>query len=298
MSTVIKTPEERFQNLEGYDFPSNYLEVEKGLHMHYLDEGLTDGPVVLLLHGEPSWSYLYRKMIPGLSQNFRVIAPDLIGFGKSDKIVEKKAYSYQNHMNWLSTFIEKLDLTDILLFCQDWGGLLGLRIITQMEHRFSMVVASNTGLPTGMVEMPESFMQWREYSQHSPGFNIGKVIDMGTVQPLSEKVYEAYNAPFPSEEYKAGARMFPTLVPIALQDPEAQKNVQAWEVLKAWKKPFLTVFGDEDAIMRGAEKIFQKLVPGTQGQDHKILHAGHFIQEEQGEELAKLILEFYTKNKS
>ena len=185
-------------------------------------------PIVLLLHGEPSWSYLYRKMIPLLSSNFRVIVPDLIGFGKSDKLINREDYTYQNHIDWISTFIQKLDLKDIILFCQDWGGLIGLRIITEMENRFSMVIASNTTLPTGKIPMPESFLQWRAYSQHSSGFNIGKVIDMGTVQPLSEKVYEAYNAPFPSEEYKAGARIFPTLVPINEDDPESIKNLKAW----------------------------------------------------------------------
>ncbi len=159
-----------------------------------------------------------------------------------------------------------------------------------------MVVASNTTLPTGMVTMPDSFMKWREYSQHSPDFNIGKVIDMGTITPLSERGYEAYNAPFPSEEYKAGARIFPTLVPIASDDPEAQKNILAWEKLKSWEKPFLTIFGDGDTIMLGAEKVFQKLVPGAKGQDHKVLNAGHFIQEEKGEELAVLIIDFYNKN--
>lgn len=296
MGQVIRTPEERFKNLQGYDFKPNYIEVEPGIRMHYVEEGTSKGPVALLLHGEPSWSYLYRKMIPGLTSKFRVIAPDLIGFGKSDKLTEKKEYTYQKHLAWLTSFIEKLDLKDIVLFCQDWGGLLGLRIITEMENRFSMVVASNTGLPTGMVPMPESFMKWREYSQFSPGFNIGKVIDMGTTTPLSEKVCEAYNAPFPSEDYKAGARMFPTLVPVDSDDPEAQKNRKAWEKLRSWKKPFLTIFGDEDTIMLGAEKVFQKLIPGAQGQDHKMLNAGHFIQEEKGEELAELILNFYNKN--
>lgn len=298
MKQILKTPADRFENLEGYDFQPNYLEIEDGLHMHYVDEGKKDGPVVLLLHGEPSWSYLYRKMIPGLTGQFRVIAPDLIGFGKSDKLVDKQEYFYGKHLQWLTTFIEKLDLNDIVLFCQDWGGLLGLRIITEMEDRFSMVVASNTTLPTGRVPMPDSFMKWRDYSQFSPEFNIGKVIDMGTIIPLSEKVYEAYNAPFPSEEYKAGARMFPTLVPIDSEDPEAQNNLLAWERLKQWQKPFLTVFGDGDTIMLGAEKIVQKLVPGAQGQDHKILNAGHFIQEEKGEELADLIIEFHKKNSS
>ncbi|MFZ9004155.1 MAG: haloalkane dehalogenase [Robiginitalea sp.] len=296
MKEIIRTPENRFENLKDYDFNGNYIDVEKGLRLHYLDEGNNHKPTVLLLHGEPSWSYLYRKMIPVLSDRFRVIAPDLIGFGKSDKLVNKQDYSYQNHINWISTFIEKLDLRNIILFCQDWGGLLGLRIITEMDNRFDMVIASNTTLPTGKIPMPESFMQWRAFSQHSTGFNIGKVIDMGTVEPLSEKVLEAYNAPFPSEEYKAGARIFPALVPIEPEDPESINNLKSWEKLKSWDKPFLTVFGDEDNIMIGAEKILQNLVPGAKGQNHKILNAGHFIQEEKGEELAELIIEFYNEN--
>ncbi|WP_298899643.1 haloalkane dehalogenase [uncultured Psychroserpens sp.] len=296
MKEIIRTPENRFENLEDYDFQSNYIDVEEGLRLHYLDEGNENKPTVLLLHGEPSWSYLYRKMIPILSNRFRVIAPDLIGFGKSDKLVNQQDYSYQKHIDWISTFVEKLDLKNMLLFCQDWGGLTGLRIITKMNNRFDMVVASNTTLPTGKIPMPESFLQWRAYSQHSSGFNIGKVIDMGTVQPLSERVYEGYNAPFPSEEYKAGARIFPTLVPIEQDDPESIKNLKAWEKLKSWNKPFLTIFGDEDNIMLGAEKAFQKVVPGAKGQNHKILNAGHFIQEEKGEQLAELIIEFYDKN--
>lgn len=297
MEKIVRTPESSFENLPGYNFTGNYMEVEEGLRLHYLDEGKKENPIVLLLHGEPSWSYLYRKMIPILSENnFRVIVPDLIGFGKSDKPVDKSSYSYQKHMDWLTFFIQQLNLEKVLLFCQDWGGLTGLRLITEMEDRFSMVVASNTTLPTGTVKMPESFLRWREYSQHSPGFNIGKVIDMGTVRPLSEQVIDAYNSPFPSEEYKAGARIFPALVPIDPKDPESIKNLQAWEKLKQWHKPFLTIFGDEDDIMRGAEKVFQKLVPGAKDQNHTILNAGHFIQEEKGEELAELIIEFYRNN--
>ncbi|MEM8507765.1 MAG: haloalkane dehalogenase [Bacteroidota bacterium] len=296
MKEIIRTPENRFDNLEGYEFQSKYTTVEKDVRLHYLDEGTKKKPVVLLLHGEPSWSYLYRKMIPFLSDRFRVIAPDLIGFGKSDKFVNRQDYSYQKHIDWITTFIEKLNLTNIILFCQDWGGLIGLRVITEMESRFDMVIASNTTLPTGSEPTRESFMQWRAYSQHSPGFDIGKVIDMGTLQPLSEKVKVAYNAPFPSEHYKAGARIFPTLVPIEPDDPEAIKNRKAWDKLRSWDKPFLTLFGDEDAIMIGAEKKLQKYIPGTAGQHHKMLNAGHFIQEEKGEELAELLIEFYEKN--
>lgn len=297
MIDVIRTPDSRFENLQGYNFKANYINVVKNVRMHYLDEGDKNNPVVLLLHGEPSWSYLYRKMIPVLVENgFRVIAPDLIGFGKSDKPTEKSAYSYQSHLSWLKTFIEDLNLNQITLFCQDWGGLLGLRLITEMESKFFLVIASNTGLPTGDIPMPESFMKWREFSQNSPGFDIGKVIQMGTLQDLSDDVISAYNAPFPSEEYKAGARMFPTLVPISPEDPESIKNRHAWKKLMQWEKPFLTIFGDGDDIMRGVEKIIQKLIPGCNNQNHKILNAGHFIQEEKGEELAQLIVNFYNQN--
>lgn len=296
---TIRTPEDRFKNLDGYDFAPHYIELEEQINMHYVDEGQAGNPIALLLHGEPSWSYLYRKMIPILAEGgFRTIAPDLIGFGKSDKPIDKSSYSYQQHIDWLKTFIEKLDLTNIVLFCQDWGGLLGLRIITEMEERFSMVVASNTTLPTGNIPMPESFLKWREFSQSSPGFNIGKVINSGTVQDLSDEVIKAYNAPFPSEEYKAGARIFPTLVPIEFDDPECEKNRNAWEKLAKWEKPFLTIFGDADPIMIGAEKVLQNIIPGARQQDHTLLHAGHFIQEEKGEELAQCIIDFYNKNKS
>jgi len=293
MNKILKTPESRFTNLPDYPFAAQYLEVEADLNMHYVDEGTKNQPVVLLLHGEPSWSYLYRKMIPLLAaKNFRVIAPDLIGFGKSDKFSEQSAYSYQKHLAWLTTFIVELDLQNITLFCQDWGGLLGLRIATEMPDRFDRIVASNTTLPTGKVAMPESFMKWRAFSQKSPDFNIGKVLDMGTVQPLSEEVLAAYNAPFPSEDYKAASRIFPMLVPTEESDPEAQKNAVAWQKLMQWEKPFLTIFGSADTIMLGAEKVMQQLIPGANGQKHTILEAGHFIQEEKGEELAKLIIDF------
>ncbi len=297
MIEAIKTPESRFENLPDYPFKSNYLKAEEGISMHYVDEGDMNDPVVLMLHGEPSWSYLYRKMIPILVDNgFRAVAPDLIGFGKSDKPVNRTDYSYQKHIDWLTTFIEQLNLRNIILFCQDWGGLTGLRLVTLMEDRFSMVIASNTWLPVGNIPMPESFLQWREYSQHSPGFNIGKVLNMGTLQELSEEVIAAYNAPFPSEEYKAGARMFPTLVPIEPDDPESLKNRKAWEILGKWEKPFLTIFGEGDDIMIGAEKFFQQMIPGAKGQKHALLNAGHFIQEEKGEELAELIVQFYQDN--
>jgi haloalkane dehalogenase len=298
MSNILRTPEERFQNLSDFPFEPNYLEVEPGLRMHYLDEGKKEGPVALLLHGEPTWSYLYRKMIPGLTNAFRVIVPDMIGFGKSDKPKEREAYSYQKHLEWLTTLITTLDLNEIILFCQDWGGLTGLRLLTQMPERFSMVIASNTTLPTGQHPMPEAFMKWRAYAGHSESFDIGKVVNMGTVQELAPEVIAGYNAPFPSEEYKAGARIFPSLVPTESADPEAINNAKAWNALRHWKKPFLTVFGSEDPIMKGADKVFQKYVPGAQNQPHQTLLAGHFIQEEKGAELASALLDFYQKNRT
>ncbi len=297
MKDILRTPVKRFKNLPDYNFQENYLEVQEGLSMHYVDTGGEDKPVVLLLHGEPSWSFLYRKMIPILAnKDFRVIAPDLIGFGKSDKFRDQSSYTYQKHLQWMSSFIKLLDLNDITLFCQDWGGLIGLRIATEMPSRFFGIIASNTTLPTGKPAMPESFLRWREYSQKSPDFDIGNVLDMGTVQKLSPEVRAAYNAPFPTEDYKAGARIFPMLVPAEEQDPEALKNKAAWHKLSQWEKPFLTIFADADPIMKGAEKAFIQYVPGAKAQNHQILSAGHFIQEEQGETLAKLIAEFYLTN--
>lgn len=297
MQSIIRTPEERFKNLKDYPFQSHYLVVGEGLRLHYLDEGNEEDPVVLLLHGEPTWSYLYRKMIPTLVQNnFRVIAPDLIGFGKSDKFIEREEYTYQRHIDWISEFILKLDLREINLFCQDWGGLIGLRLVAQLDERFSRIVASNTTLPTGNITMPESFLKWRDFSQSSTSFDIGTVINSGTVKELPEEVIAGYNAPFPSEKYKAGARVFPTLVPIRIDQYESIQNTYAWDKLKEWKKPFLTIFGDHDDIMKGAEKLFQKHIPGAKGQNHAMLRAGHFIQEEKGEELAELIIKFYRRS--
>jgi haloalkane dehalogenase len=296
MIKSVRTPEERFQDLPDYDFKPHHIELKDGLRLHYLDEGNASGKVVLLLHGEPSWSYLYRKMIPILADaGFRVIAPDLIGFGKSDKPVEQSDYTYQRHIGWVKEFILETDLNEITLFCQDWGGLIGLRVAVEMDERFERILASNTVLPIGNIEMPASFLQWLEFSRSSPKFDIGKVIDKGTVFDLSEGEIAAYNAPFPSEEYKAGARIFPSLVPITPDNPESTNNQAAWAKLMQWKKPFLTVFGDSDPIMKGAEKFFIQVVPGAKGQPHSIIHAGHFSQDDQGPELAKILTDFINR---
>ncbi len=296
-STILKTPAARFEGLVDYPFESRYLEVEEGLNMHYVEQGGKARPVVLLLHGEPSWSYLYRHMIPVLEEEgFRVIAPDLIGFGKSDKFAAREAYSYARSVAWVETFIRKLDLDGILLFCQDWGGLIGLRLAADMPERFAMIVAANTVLPTGFEEVPEAFRRWLDFSQHTPDFDAGAILNTGSLKQLSAEEMAAYNAPFPSEDYQAAARIFPALVPIAKDDPEAAKNREAWKALSRWKKPFLTIFGDADPITGGAQELFISKIPGAVGQEHKILKAGHFIQEDQSRVLAALIADFYRKN--
>ena len=287
----ITTPEDRFENLQDFPFAPKYHDVE-GMIMHYVDEG--EGPLVLMLHGEPSWSYLYRYMIKGLvAKGYRAVAPDLIGFGKSDKPIDAESYTYENHEKWLTSFLESLDLTNITLFCQDWGGLLGLRLVAYYPDRFDRVCASNTFLPTGNEPFPDAFMQWREFAEKSPDFIIGKVLQKGTFSELSEEVIRAYNAPFPSEAYKMGSRMFPKLVPTDPQHPDGIENQHVWQKLATYDKPFMTAFGADDPITRGARKIFPQIIPGCAGQTHVLLeNAGHFIQEDQPERLVELLDEF------
>ena len=290
---VLRTPDERFANLPGYQFEPHYVEVD-GLRVHYVDEGPSDAGPVLLLHGEPSWSYLYRTMIPIIAQaGHRAIAPDLIGFGRSDKLVEREDYSYQLHVDVLAGFIEQLDLRNITLFGQDWGGLIGLRIVAEHPDRFARIVAANTFLPTGDNPPGEAFLRWQQFSQNSPAFDIGRVVQGGTVTTLSDEVVAAYDAPFPDDSYKAGARVFPALVPTAPDDPAAPANRKAWEVLERWEKPFLTAFSDSDPITKGADRAFQARVPGTKGQPHTtIAGGGHFLQEDKGEKLGHVVVDF------
>ncbi len=290
---VLRTPEARFENLPGYDFAGHYAEVG-GLRMHYLDEGPRSGPILLLLHGEPSWSYLYRKMIPPLvAGGLRAIAPDLIGFGKSDKPSRKRHYSYARHVEWMTRFIDALDLRDITLFCQDWGSLIGLRVAAENERRFARIALGNGGLPTGDEQLPGAFFVWRSFARFSPWFPIGKIVQIATVTGLPDDVVAAYDAPFPSAAYKAGARAFPMLVPTAPDNPASDANRAAWSVFRNWRKPFLTTFSNRDPVTRGGELVWQRLVPGARDQAHvKIRDAGHFLQEDAGPELAGLILRF------
>ncbi len=293
----LRTPEARFDNLPGYHFSPNYVAIN-GLRMHYVDAGPSDGDTVLLLHGEPSWSYLYRHMIPPLSAaGLRVIAPDLIGFGKSDKPARKSDYSYAGHVAWMKTFVEALDLDNITLFGQDWGSLIGLRVAAENEQRFARIAMGNGGLPTGDQQMPEAFHAWRAFARYSPYFPIGRIIQKATVTDLPDDVVAAYDAPFPSAKYKAGARAFPMLVPTRPDDPASDANRAAWEVFKKWHKPFLTTFSNRDPITRGGEVPWQETVPGAQGREHvRILNAGHFLQEDKGPEIADVIIRFIRES--
>lgn len=294
----LRTPDERFTDLPGYAFAPHYLQVADGeggqLRVHYLDEGPATAAPVLLLHGEPSWSYLYRKMIPLLvAAGHRVIAPDLVGFGRSDKPARREDYSYQRHVDWMQSLLEQLDLQRVSLVCQDWGGLIGLRLVAENPERFARVVAANTMLPTGDHAPGEAFLKWQTFSQEVPVFPAGGVIKGGTVTPLPQAVIDAYDAPFPDERYKEGARQFPLLVPTRPDDPAAEKNRAAWAVLKQWHKPFLTAFSDADPVTAGGDKLMQKLIPGTRGQAHTtIAGGGHFLQEDQGERLAEVVVAF------
>ena len=296
----LRTPDNCFSNLADYPFTPNYIHVDDteggSLRLHYVDEGPKDAPPILLMHGEPTWSYLYRKMIPGLAAAaFRVIAPDLIGFGRSDKPSERSDYTYQRHVDWLRALLDELDLQDITLFCQDWGGLIGLRLLAEENNRFSRCVAANTMLPTGDHHPGDAFVQWQQLSQNIPIFATGKIIAGACVKPVTADTIAAYDAPFPDESYKAGARQFPMLVPISADDPAAIPNRRAWEILSKMQKPFLTAFSDKDPITKGGDAIFQKRIPGCSGQAHTtITDGGHFLQEDQSERLVQVILEFIT----
>ncbi len=292
---ILRTPDRRFAELPGYPFEPRYVHLSGGLRVHYLDEGPVDPAPVLLLHGEPSWSYLYRTMIPVLvAAGHRCIAPDLVGFGRSDKPADPGDYSYQRHVDWMSEAIfDRLGLTDITLVGQDWGGLIGLRLVAARPDRFSRVVAANTGLPTGDQPLGDAFMRWQRFARESRTFEIGRIIGNGTVTDLPAEVVAAYDAPFPDDSYKAGARSFPSLVPTTPDDPAHDANTAAWEVLLGFSKPFLCAFSDSDPITSGAEAMFIGRVPGTAGQPHTTIKgAGHFLQEDKGEELARVVADF------
>jgi haloalkane dehalogenase len=289
MPTLLRTPDERFVNLPDYSFAPHYVEIN-GARVHYVDEG--EGEIILCLHGEPSWSYLYRKMIPLLAAQYRVIAPDFIGFGKSDKYAERDAYTIQMHRDTLVGLIEALDLNGMTLVCQDWGGLIGLRVATELPERFAQLVIMNTGLPDGTQHLPEALQNWRDFAARVPDLPIARVIKNSMAHPeaIPDAVLAAYEAPFPDASYKAGAAVFPALIPTAFDDPGAAEMRAARAALAQWQKPALIMFSDQDPITRDGKKFFKRLISHAQQID--IVDAGHFLQEEKGEELAQHILAF------
>ncbi|MBW2062502.1 MAG: haloalkane dehalogenase [Deltaproteobacteria bacterium] len=297
---VLRTPDDRFKNLPGFPFEPHYVEVPDGeggsLRIHYVDEGPREANPVLLIHGEPSWSYLYRKMIPIIVEaGHRAVAPDLVGFGRSDKPADRNDYTFQRHVDWMHAFLDKLNLKNITFFGQDWGGLIGLRLVAEKPDLFDRVVAGNTGLSTGDATLSEAFLQWQKFSKEVPTFDVGRMFKGAFKTPPSDEVLAAYEAPFPDESYKEGARIFPSLVPTRPDDPASEANRQAWKVLSKFEKPFLTAFSDGDPITRGGDRIFQSQIPGAKGQPHTtIKDAGHFLQEDKGEELAKVIVDFIS----
>jgi haloalkane dehalogenase len=296
---TLRTPDERFENLSEYDFTPHYADIADGdggvFRVHYLDEGSPDANPVLLMHGEPSWCYLYRKMIPLLiGTGHRVIAPDLVGFGRSDKPTQRSDYTYARHVAWMSELLfDQLRLRHITFFGQDWGGLIGLRLVAASPERFDRVVISNTGLPTGDRKLSEAFMAWQHYSQTSKSFPIGNIINGGVATKLSPEVIAAYDAPFPDDTYKEGARIFPSLVPTSHEDQAHRDNTIAWGVLRKFERPFLCAFGDSDPVTKGGDAIFIRNVPGAAGQAHTtIIGGGHFVQEDKAEELTNIINSF------
>jgi haloalkane dehalogenase len=297
----LRTPDERFADLPGYPFAPNYVEISDHddadpgtLRVHYLDEGPADGAPVLCMHGEPSWSYLYRKMIPPLvAAGHRVIAPDLVGFGRSDKPSEQSDYTYARHVAWMQdAIVDHLELRGATFFGQDWGGLVGLRLVAENPDRFDRVIVGNTGLPAGEHPPSEAFLAWQKFSQTAPVFDIGFILNSATITELSAGEVAAYDAPFPDDTYKAGARIFPTLVPTQPDDPAAAANKAAWEVFARWDKPFITCFSDSDPVTAGGDKPFRQLVPGAHGQPHVTVdNAHHFFQEDAAPQLVQIILD-------
>ncbi len=296
---VLRTPDERFADLEGYPFEPHYVEIDRAdgsgetLRVHYVDEGPADGDVVLLAHGEPSWGYLYRHMIPVLNEaGLRAIAPDLVGFGRSDKPADRHDYTYQRHVDWLWSTIEAIGLDDVTLVCQDWGGLLGLRLVGEHPDRFARVVAANTFLPTGDRTPSDAFLRWRDFSQTVDPFPTGLIVNGGCTSALSPEIIAAYNAPFPDASYQEGARQFPILVPISSDDPARAANLAAWEGLERFDRPFLCAFSDSDPVTAGGERGLRARIPGAQGQSHVTIPGGHFLQEDSGPALARVVSEF------
>lgn len=282
---ILRTPDAAFAGIADYPFAPRYSDVVDAasgqpLRIHRIDEGAVDAAPVLLMHGEPSWSFLYRQFIaPLVTAGHRVVAPDLVGFGKSDKLADRADYTYERHVQWMSDWLVALDLRNITLFCQDWGGLIGLRLVAAFPDRFARLVIANTGLPTGSGSSP-GFDQWLTISQTIPDFPTGMIVNMGTARQLSAAEIAAYDAPYPDESFKEGARQFPILVPVTPGHASVAENIAAWTVLEAFEKPVLTCFSDNDPVTKGGEAMIKSRIPGAAGQPHVIVPGGHFLQED------------------
>ena len=294
---VLRTPDERFANLPGFPFAPHYVDIPDGeggtLRLHHLDEGPRDAKVVLLMHGNPSWSYLYRKMIPPIvAAGYRCVAPDLVGLGRSDKPSRLEDYTVARHVEWMrAALFDRLDLRDVNLVCQDWGGVIGLRLVAGHPERFASVVAANTGVPTGQTPISEDLRKWPEMARQMKVFPVGQMVSMGCTGGLTEAEITAYDAPFPDESYKAAAKSFPALIPITPDNPAVPDMLRAWESLDRFDKPLLCAFSDMDPFNKGGNKALEKRVPGAQGQAHTtITGGGHFLQEDRGAELADVVI--------
>ena len=292
---VLRTPDVRFEGLPGSEGEVRYAEIPDDdggdLRVAYVEAGPADGPVMLLLHGEPSWSFLYRKMIPVFAgAGFRTIAPDLVGFGRSDKPAQMEDYTYARHVEWMRALLfDRLDLRDVTLFCQDWGGLIGLRLVAEHADRFARVCAGNTGMPDGTRKLPEAWWKFRDFVVKTPDLPIGMLVSGGVINPMPPEVTAAYDAPFPDASYKSGARAFPDLIPQDADNPATPDNQRAWKSLEAFEKPFLCAFSDADPITGGGERELLRRIPGTRDQPHFSPHGGHFLQEDCGEEIARAV---------
>jgi haloalkane dehalogenase len=300
---VLRTPDDLFRDLPGYPFDPHYADVPDGdggsLRVHYVDEGPPDADPVVMLHGEPSWSYLYRKMVPVIvAAGLRAVCPDLVGFGRSDKPAARDDYTYQRHVDWMRAVLTELDVKRATLVGQDWGGLIGLRLVAEDGDRFARVVAANTFLPTGDRDPGPAFKAWQQYSQETPDFHVGGIVKGGCASDLAPEVVAAYDAPFPDDSYKAGARQFPMIVPTTPDDPAAEPNRRAWEQLQRWEKPFLCAFSDSDPITSGADRVLKELIPGARNEAHAVIEGGgHFLQEDKGEELARVVVDFVERTR-
>ena len=296
---TLRTPDDRFHGLADFDHEPQYADVADDdggtLRRSWVEAGPADGPVALLLHGEPTWSYLYRSVMAELAAaGVRAVAVDLVGFGRSDKPSRVQDHSFARHVEWVRALVlDHLDLREVTLVGQDWGGLIGLRLVAENPDRFARVVAANTGLPTGDFEMPELWWEFRRAVESAPTLDVGRLVAAGCAAGLSDAARAAYDAPFPDESYKAGPRAMPTLVPTSPDDPATEANRAAWEVLTRWDKPFLVAFSDLDPITGDMAPILKKLVPGTAGLDHPVVTgAGHFLQEDAGDRLGRIVAEF------